>query len=119
MVLVFGASGAGVEHELYSFGFERLLQFGANFGIFARNNLFAGMKNGDAPAVAAKHLSKFQTDVPTSENEEVLGNFCKLQDGFVGEIRDGIHARDPTNLRPPANVDALLSPFPHIISNLH
>src|SRR5260370_23275511 len=114
MVLVFGASGAGVEHELYSFGFERLLQFGANFGIFARNNLFAGMKNGDAAAVAAKHLSKFQTDVATSENEEVLGNICKLHDGFVGEIRDGIQARDRRNVRAAADVGENLSPFQQI-----
>src|SRR6266852_3270841 len=89
-VLVFDARSAGVEQELYSLGFERRLQLGSNFRIFARNNLLAGMQNGDAAAVAAEHLPKFQADVAGSKNQEVFGDICELHDGFVGEIRDGI-----------------------------
>src|SRR5205814_8384185 len=104
-VLVFDARGAGAEQELHAFGFERFLQLGGNFGIFARNNLFAGVKNGDAAAVAAKHLSKFQADVATAENEEMLGESHELHSGLVGEIRDSIEARDRRSGRAAASVD--------------
>src|SRR2546429_6690170 len=117
-VLVFDARGAGAEQELHAFGFERFLQPTGNFGIFARNNLFAGVQNGDAAAVAAKHLPKFQADVAGSENQEVFGEGRELHDGFVGEIRDGIQAGDRRNSRMAAGVDENLFAFEQIIANL-
>ncbi len=82
-VFIFDACGAGIEQELDAFGFERFLQLGGNFGIFASNNLFAGVKNGDTAAEAAKHLAKFEANVTTSQNEQVIGNGGELHDGFV------------------------------------
>ncbi len=88
-----------------AFGFKRLLQLRGNFGIFAGDKLFAGVKNGDAAAEAAKHLSKFEADVTASENEEMLGESRELHYGFVGEIGGGIEAGDGRDARAAAGVD--------------
>ncbi len=103
---------------MYSFGFERFLQLGGNFGIFAGNNLFAGMKNGDAAAETTEHLSKFQANVAAAKDEEMLGDRRELHEGFVGEIRDRIQAWDCRNVWAAAGVDENLFAFEKFIANL-
>src|SRR5256885_16121960 len=115
---VFHARGDGVEQEPHALGFERFLQLGGNLGIFARNNLFAGMQNGNAAAVAAKHLSKFQADIAGAENEEMFGENRELHDGLIGEIRDGIQAGDRGNVRAATGVDENLFAFEQVIAYL-
>jgi hypothetical protein len=80
--------------------------------------LLAGVKNGDAAAVAAKHLPKFQADVATSENQQMVRQSRELHDGFVGEIRDGIQAGYRRNVWAAAGVDENLFAFEQIIANL-
>ena len=102
---------------MQTFGFESLLKFGGDFRIFAENNLFAGVKNGDAAAVAAEHLSKFEADIATAEDEEMFGNGSELHDGFVGEIGNGIQAGERGNVWAAAGVDEDFFAFEQIVSN--
>jgi predicted GNAT family N-acyltransferase len=43
--------------------------------IFAGQQAFAAMDNGDLTAEAAKHLAEFEANVAAAENEQMLGNF--------------------------------------------
>jgi hypothetical protein len=108
---IFNASSASVEKELDAFGFERFLQLGGNFGIFAGDELFAGVKNGDATAKAAEHLPKFEADVASSKNEEMLGERRELHDGLIGEIRNGFETGNRGDARAAACVDEVFFAF--------
>src|SRR5437870_6855451 len=116
--LTFGTRGARVENELNSFGLERLLEFGGNFGIFTPNNLRTHMQDGDAAAEAAKHLSKFEPDVTATEDQEVFGNGSEPHDGFVGEIGNGFEADNQRDTRAGTGVDENLFAFKGILADL-
>ena len=96
---------AGVKQKLYSFGFQRFLQLGGNLGVFARDNLWAVMKDRDATAKAAEHLAKFEADVAASEDEKVIGNSGELHERFVGQVRHAIETGNRRNAGAAADID--------------
>src|SRR6267378_6129741 len=113
----FGTRGARVENELNSFGFERLLELGGNFGIFTRNKLRALMQDSDTAAVAAKHLSKFEADVAAAEDQEMFGNGGEPHNGFVGEIGHGFEAENQWDIRAATGVDENPFAFEEILAD--
>ena len=61
--------------KFYTVGFEDFLQLRHEVFIFAGQQAFAAMDNGDLTAEAAKHLAEFEANVAAAENEQMLGNF--------------------------------------------
>src|ERR1051325_104592 len=110
--------GARLQKELQAFRLQRLLQFRGCFRVLAGHNLRSLMNNGSATAVAAKHLSKLQAEVPTAENEQVLGNLGELHDRFVVEEGHFPQARNRWNTRAPARVNENLLTLDDLVANL-
>ena len=71
---------ASVQNKFQAFRFQRSQQFRCDFWILARNNLRPLMNDGDAAAITAEHLPKFEANVTATQNQQIFGNHGELHD---------------------------------------
>src|SRR5882762_1432658 len=76
------------------------------------------MQDSDMATVAAKHLSEFEADVATAEDQEMFGNSSEPHDGFVGDIGNGFEAENQWDTRAATGVDENLFTFERIFADL-
>jgi hypothetical protein len=87
-IAAFDSCRLRVQPELNSFGFERLLKLTDDVSILTRQNLFPAVHDGYPAAESAKHLPKFEANVPAAEDEEMFWDLVKLHDRFIGKKFD-------------------------------
>src|SRR5438874_12998307 len=71
----------------------------------ARNNLRPLMNDGDAAAIAAEHLPKFEANVTATQNQQMFGNRGELHDRLIGEKRRVAQPGNRRNARASARVN--------------
>src|SRR5215469_2572114 len=106
-----------IQNKLQTLRLQGLLQLSSDFRVFPRHNLLSLMNDRNAAPVSAEHLTKFQADIATAENHQMLGNLRELQDRFVGQKRRFTQSWNRRNAWPPARVDENLCALEDFFAN--
>src|SRR5207247_11184486 len=95
----------GCQREMNALLFEDLSQFPGNFRVLAWQNLVAMMDDCHAAAEAPEHLPELESDVPSANHQQVIGDVFQLHDGGVCKIAGRFKSLDAGNGGTRARID--------------
>src|SRR5262245_55521541 len=77
---LFNTRGLGVEQDFDAVFAQNLRDLVGHVLIFASEQLRRALDNRHATAEAPEHLPKFETDVTSAQNQQMLGQFVEFHD---------------------------------------